>query len=125
MHPNGDQCKERRRQVETAETNIYTYSRFHLTKKLSLSAIHPAVIQALPSVQQALPSLQCTQRRHPTNSPTEKGKATVQKHSFSGRIPAKIEEFTMLKSMLKAKSIVDVNDQSKTLVSKALRQAGS
>lgn len=123
MHPNGDQCKERRRQVETAETNIYMYSRFHLTKKLSPSAIHPAVIQALPSVQQALPSLQCTQRRHPTNSPTEKGKATVQKHSFSGRrIPAKIEEFTMLKSMLKAKKIVDVKDQSKTLVSKAFRQ---
>lgn len=122
MHSNGDQCKERRRQVETAETNIYMYSRFHLTKKLSPSAIHPALIQAFPSVQQALPSLQCTQRRHPTNSPTEKGKATVQKHSFSGRIPAKIEEFTMLKSMLKAKSIVDVKDQSKTLVSKAFRQ---
>ncbi|KAK2559624.1 hypothetical protein P5673_017705 [Acropora cervicornis] len=123
MHPNGDQCKERRRQVETAETNIYMYSRFHLNKKLSLSAIHPAVIQALPSVQQALPSLQCTQRRHPTNSPTEKGKATVQKHSFSRRgIPAKIEEFTMLKSTLKAKSIVDVKDQSKTLVSKTFRQ---
>ena len=125
MHPNGDQCKERRKKVETAETNFFMSSRFNLSKKLSLSLIHPAVIQALPSVQQALPSLQCTQRRHPTNSPTEKGRATVQKPSFSGRrIPAKIEEFTMLKSMLKAKSIVDVKDRSKTLqlVSQAFRQ---
>lgn len=126
MHPNGDQCKEKRKKksfkLDTAETNIYMSSRFHLTEKLSLSVIHPAVIQALPSVQQALPSLQCTQQRHPTDRPTKKVKTTVQKPSFSGRIfpglPAKIEEFTMPK----VKGIVDVKDRSKTWVSQAFRQ---